>query len=449
MFAVFFEAEKQVHGHPQWLIFPTGSDSHVVYHRTTDGGKGGLNRWRIVNHITSDLRLTAEPTAVVVTDSDWVQYQSNGLPSTLTSKALKAHLRAGTTDLTTTDMNVVVREVNDRSDALNRWIRDERRVRPVVMPSKIKNTPVIHVGTATEPAPQAQMAFIPEKNRYKNYVHRSIDGVEDFAVLDFARAQSRNVLLYGPTGPGKTTCALAYAAHHGLHVAMVNGSAALEPSHYLGKTIQDENTGRLVWQDGIITQVVRSGGMILLDEAGFISNKIITPLFPLLQYGTRHLTLLDHKGETIKAHPDLLIVATMNPNYSGNQDLNEALRNRYAIQIEWGYDDNVERVLVKSKALRVLAQQLRVAELKGGISTPTPTNALTEFVEIAEGIGVRFAFNNFISRYREDEKEIVKAVLDTHRAGIEADLGGTVLASVEVEEEAGDFSGIDLSNITL
>ena len=447
-FAVFIEGEALVNGaKPQVLVFPTDTGA-TTFFRESDGGKGGTNRWQRLAQtgaatLTWSGALTAEPSAVLVSDTDVQQFQRKGFPSVLSAKALRAHSLAPATTLTADVYTALFTEVAARDNSLNRFLRDARRARPVVIPAAasvavVAPTPVeptySTVSVAAPTHSNAMASFIPDKAVADRYIHRKISGRSDFEIFDWARYNNRNVLLYGPTGPGKTSCALAYAAQHGLRVAMVNGSAALEPSHYLGKYVVDENTGSLRWQDGVITEVVRHGGVILRDESGFISNKIITPLYPLLQYGTRHLTLLDHNGETIKAHPDLLIVATMNPHYAGNQALNEALRNRYSIQLNWGYDDAVEKQLVPQKSLRDLAKQLRAAEAKEEILTPTPTNALTEFAEIAAGLGLEFAFANFINRYSEEEQSSLKYVLDTHRANIEADFGGAAVTSIETDE---------------
>ena len=418
-FAVFIEGEALASGaKPQVLIFHT-TTRHVTFIRESDGGKGGTNRWKEFTDTSLPYigALSAEPSTILVSDTDVQQYQRKGFPSVLAAKALRAHSLAPTTTLTFDAFYTIATEVATCDNSLNRFLRDARRARPVVIPTVapvavVAPTPVeptyATISVAAPTHSNAMASFVPDKAVADRYIHRKISGRSDFEIFDWARANNRNVLLYGPTGPGKTSCALAYAAQHGLRVAMVNGSAALEPSHYLGKYVVDENTGSLRWQDGVITEVVRHGGVILLDEAGFISNKIITPLYPLLQYGTRHLTLLDHNGETIKAHHDLLIVATMNPHYAGNQALNEALRNRYSIQLNWGYDDAVEKQLVPQKSLRDLAKQLRAAEAKEEILTPTPTNALTEFAEIASGLGLEFAFANFINRYSEEEQSSLK-----------------------------------------
>jgi MoxR-like ATPase len=449
MFAVFFEAQPIASGKPQWLIFPTNGSSYAIYHRVSDGGKGGTNRWRIVQHIIPDLPLSSEPTVVVVTDSDRQQFSDSGMPTTLTSKALKAHLTAGETDLTTSDMNAVVTEVASRDSSLNRWLRDGRRVRPVATSNVKVSAPSFHSVKEVSVSDEVS-SFVPDKKKYEGYVHRDIDGRQDFEYFDWARRNHHNVLLEGPTGAAKTTSVLAYAAANNLPVAMISGSMALEPSHFIGSMTVDEHQN-LRWQDGVVTEVVRTGGIILLDEIGMINQKIITPLFPLLQYGTRHLVLLEHRGEKVQAHPDLLIVGTMNPaTYAGNSDLSFALRNRFTIQLEWGYDDRVEKALVRSKTLREIATKIRGRESREEIITPTPTNALMEFEVIARDLSLKFAINNFVNRYTNEEGDVVRMIINAEEANLRSELLGDDAPIVETDEEIVDLSSlgdIDLADI--
>lgn len=474
MFAVFFETAPVQEGHPQYLVFPVGTDEAVVFQRISDGGRTGHNRWSVTNHIPDGEVLTKQPSALIVTATDVRQYEDNGLPATLTTKAQTAHSKAPDTDETTDSLSDIVERVGRGDASLGNWVRDGRRTRPV-RPAKVQVRPAPNTATPAPVVvpvpvtPEAQvsdtfvqpdvevrpqpivnttgrMAMVPAPEVATKYVHRTIAGVQDFDIFAKALGEQKNVLLYGPTGPGKTTSAIAFASANNLPVFMVSGTVSLEASQLFGRYIPD-GQGGFVWQDGGVTECVRHGGVLILDEINFIPSKIATVLFSLLA-DTRHITLLDHKGETIQAHPNLLVVGTMNPDYAGTQEMNAALRNRFRYQISWGYDDNVEKVLVPFKSLRTLAGQLRAAEANEELLTPTPTNALVDFVDIAQGLGIDFAVANFIARYADDEQAPVKKVIETHRANIEADLGLTS-APVTESEESDDAGLRDLGDIDL
>jgi hypothetical protein len=279
---------------------------------------------------------------------------------------------------------------------------------------------------------QVSLASVPRAELAKRYVHRKIWSQEDFAVFDHARSENINVLIYGPTGPGKTTAVEAWAAERGLRLATISGNASMEPRQMFGGFIPDGNGG-YGWIDGPVTDVVRNGGVLLLDEVNFISPKIYTTVYSLTD-GRRSITLLDHMGETIVAHKDLTIFATMNPDYIGTTPLNYAFRNRFDIQIPWDYDDSVESKLINSKSLLLIARQLRLEAAKGQYETPISTNMLIEFGEFIPALGYEFAVENFIAHFSADEQASVRLVFQTHEHNIKTDFG--IAEEVEVEQPA-------------
>lgn len=442
--ALFFETASLPDGaRPQYIVLPTQGGA-VVLSRVSDGGRKGRNVWAPGVLPAPNTPLMREPSALVMSAVDEAQFVARGVPTNLATKALAANEKAPLTILRVEDLGDIVSTVMTGDPALNQWIRDGRRKHPLatgpIVPITVTTQPAQTVvstpapvtvsQTVTQTAPASDtkvaMAFVPDISVAKRYVHRDVRGVEDFKVFDHAASTGQCVALYGPTGSAKTTVALAWSAHTGRKVAMVSGNVTLEPSQIFGQYIYDETTGGLRWQDGIVTEVVRDGGTLILDEINFIPGKIATVLFPLLQSGTRHITLLDHGGETIKAHPDLVVFATWNPRYAGTLDLNAALRNRFALQVEWGYDEKVERTLVKSKTLLKIADKLRAAEASEQIHTPTPTNALMEFEELAKTLGVEFAVGNFLDRYEDDEKQQIRVAIDPLRADLDKDFGVVV-----------------------
>jgi nitric oxide reductase NorQ protein len=270
---------------------------------------------------------------------------------------------------------------------------------------------------------------------HERYVSRKVFGLQDYEVFDRCRANHIDGLIYGPTGPGKTTSVLAWAASRGLRVATVSGNAALEPSHLIGKYIPDENNaGRFIWVDGPVTDVVRNGGVLILDEVNFISPKIYTVLYSLLD-ARRALILLDHKGETVEAHKDLTIFATMNPSYTGTVPLNFAFRNRFAMQLFWDYDDKVEAKLINSGAILTIAKQLRSEAAKGEFETPISTNMLMELEEFISTFNYEFAIENFINHFDLEEQDKVRLVFTTHESNIRADFEEIKVELVEKEED--------------
>lgn len=296
----------------------------------------------------------------------------------------------------------------------------------------------------TTSVPSHQLASIPDKKIVEEYVSRTIEGKEDFEIFNFAHESNINVLIEGPTGPGKTTAVMAYAAKNDHAFYAVPSNVGVEPSQLFGKFIPD-GEGGFVWQDGPVTDLVRHGGVLLINEVNFIPPRVATVLFGLLDR-RREITLLDHKSEVVKAHDDLLIVADMNPDYSGTQQLNQAFRNRFGLQLHWGYDDKVERKLVGSETLLTMAKALRKQVEDGVLFTPVSTNMLQEFERVAK-FSYDLAILNFVNHFGSEERQAVGVVVNTHKENIGFDLFGKPEVIVVTDENGKEWTQAMLDDL--
>jgi hypothetical protein len=423
----------------QILVVPHDGSARV-YTRLTDGVTG--KRWdevtvsELYTAMSPNEFLTVQPVGIHVTSADEEAIRENGWSPVLSTKAMAAYDKAPKDEefgSVQQRINTLIDRVAVCDPTLEDYVTDLRRQRDgssIETPFITQPTQTSESASAVEEDLSEEMvnssgklkialASIPPIEYANKYVNRKLTGnVLDFTVFDYARATKREVLIYGPTGPGKTTSIVAWAAKNQLRLAAVSGNAALEPSQLIGKYVPDGNGG-FEWIDGPITDVVRNGGVLILDELNFISPKIYTILYSLLD-GRRCLILLDHHGETIQAHPDLTIFATMNPEYVGTTPLNFAMRNRFSVQIPWDYDDDVEAQLIKSKALLVIAKQLRTEAAKGEFETPISTNMLMELEQIIP-FNYEFAIANFVAHFDKEEQEKVALVLMTHDFNIKED----------------------------
>jgi hypothetical protein len=311
----------------------------------------------------------------------------------------------------------------------------------MALPKKAVQATVTTAAVPADARHQVNLVRVPEYAVFERYIGRSFEGVTEFDVFTHARDTATNVLIEGPTGPGKTMAVRAYAARDGLNYYSIPSNVGIDPSQLFGKYIPDgtDADGKQVyrWQDGGLTTIARNGGVLLVNEINFMPERVASALFGLLD-DRRELTLLDHKGETIRAHRPgcwcslpavecrtrwVLIIADMNPGYSGTRPLNAALRNRFAIQLDWDYSEDVEDRLVRIKTLtRNIVPGIRSDVRSGVLLTPVSTNMLVEFERLATTFGYDFAVFNFVTHFAEHERNAIRLAFQAYEQNIRTEI---------------------------
>ena len=140
------------------------------------------------------------------------------------------------------------------------------------------------------------------------------------------------VLLIGESGTGKTSAIhyLAMETENGLRRVNLNGG-----------TTADELVGRLLinekgtyWVDGVLTEAMRNGDWIALDEINAALPEVLFVLQSVMDDdGYLVLTEKDDK-EIVRKHPNFRLFASCNPpDYAGTKEMNRALLSRFPICI--------------------------------------------------------------------------------------------------------------------
>lgn len=264
--------------------------------------------------------------------------------------------------------------------------------------------------------------LVPEDKYDHEYIRRSIDGVQDVALLRYAGAAKNNVLIYGPTGPGKTSMVMAYCAHEGLPLATVQCHGAVDPATFWGGLVLNPTTGLYEWQDSEILSIIRHGGVVYLDEVNFLPPKVAATFHGLLDK-RRQVTIMEKGNEVVRAHENCQVVASYNPEYEGTKPLNPAFKNRFAVKVRLDYEPKIEQELLCLPVMQEIAVRLRNSHRTGDLETPTATNMLIEFETLAIDLSLDFAVNNFLNAYGEDERQAVKEVLDLYADRLAEELG--------------------------
>jgi nitric oxide reductase NorQ protein len=96
--------------------------------------------------------------------------------------------------------------------------------------------------------------------------------------------------------------------------------------------LKDDET---VWMDGPLTRAVRIGAVCYLDEVVEARKDTTVVIHPLTD--NRRTLTIDKTGETLRAHPDFMMVVSYNPGYqSVIKDLKQSTRQRF-VALDFDY----------------------------------------------------------------------------------------------------------------
>ncbi|ODV93781.1 hypothetical protein PACTADRAFT_71717 [Pachysolen tannophilus NRRL Y-2460] len=268
-------------------------------------------------------------------------------------------------------------------------------------------------------------------NELKPQPHYIITPFVEKNMLNLVRATSGRqfpVLIQGPTSSGKTSMINYLANITGHKFVRINNHEHTDLQEYLGSYISDQ-TGKLVFKEGILVEALRKGYWIVLDELNLAPTDVLEALNRLLD-DNREL-LIPETQEVVHPHPDFMLFATQNPPglYGGRKILSRAFRNRF---LELHYDDipqdELETILKERcqiapsyckkivevyRQLTIQRQSTRLFEQKNSFAT---LRDLFRWAE-REAIGYdQLAANGYMLLAervrREDEKALVKQVLE-------------------------------------
>jgi MoxR-like ATPase len=440
-------------GNYQTVLVPTATEV-LTFTRLSTGGRGRGQAWQVRELIPAleISPITSEPNAVVLSDSD-IQFAETGNITALASRLMSAGSIPVTEGLA---HDIMVGDLKAKliagDDSLNQYLRDNRRKSGVSLKPIMEMAPAfVAINSVATAEPDqtflglpvsnkpvmSELASVPDKKWAERYINRKNvgkSGMTDFEMLDIVKANNQNLLIRGHAGSGKTMCVLAWASSRDYRYYNISANVGLEPSHLFGSWIPTETAGKYKWQDGPVTDLVRNGGVLLLNEIDFIPERITTVLFGLLD-DRREIQLLENGGEVIKAHPDLVIIGDHNPMYRGSRPMNQAWKDRFAHKWEFAYDKAIEKKLIKSVALLDVAQKLRDTYDKGEIETPVSTRGLEMLTKNISNVGLDYAIGTYINGFSDDEREAVELVFSTAKVGIAKDFGITIKVAKESDEE--------------
>lgn len=268
--------------------------------------------------------------------------------------------------------------------------------------------------------------LIPPMSVHDEYVSRFVagsgeNGLKDLDLMRYAREAERNVSIAGPTGDGKSTMVRAFCASERLPLVTINANGGIDPTTFWGMP-QPLADRTIAWQDSDVTIGIRHGQCVIcIEEANFLKGDV-SAAFHSLTDSRRCITILENGNEFVQAGEGIMVVMIYNPGYNGTRPLNQAFKNRFAIKLQWDYDQEVEKQLVCIPVMLEIAEKLRFQAREGEIITPVSTNMLQEFELFGIDLGLDFAVTNFVNAFEPDEQQAVREVLDSYSAQIREQL---------------------------
>ena len=215
--------------------------------------------------------------------------------------------------------------------------------------------------------------------------------------LKLALKKAKSILLYGPTGSGKTTMVLEAIKEEELPLYQINITNGLEDVDLLQKLIPDPESGK--WQriEGELVKAFRHAKeekvAILLEEVSRSSKSLRNLLIKAMDKKDGKYVLHDFTaGEYIEVPAQNIVwIATANlgSSYGDTSELDPALMRRFSLTVFVDYDTQKELSILKeivdeetAKKMVEFAEKIRENYLAGRLPYPLDTGTLVEWAEM-------------------------------------------------------------------
>lgn len=144
-----------------------------------------------------------------------------------------------------------------------------------------------------------------------------------------ALSLGKNVCLVGPKATGKNVLCATLSWVLRLPLYELSGHVGIEAADLTADrtlTVDDEGHTRVVWELGALTKAMKAGWLFVADEMNVLRPEVASIL-----HGLDWRRQIEIPGETVKAHPDFRLIATMNHGYAGTVEPSEALMDRFVV----------------------------------------------------------------------------------------------------------------------
>ena len=201
-----------------------------------------------------------------------------------------------------------------------------------------------------------------ETTKSVDFLTHGANDDEDFVVsdklahslllMDSLVGKNIPVLIQGPICCGKTALISLYAKIEGrqdsVRFTRLQLHDQMDGKSLIGTYVVGEEPGQFVWQPGPLTEAVRNGYWLLLEDLDAASSDALACIVQLAEFKTIRLP---NRKQPIKPHPDFRLFATLRTSKHGHFEvLKQALINNHSwsvIELEKPDEEHVKQIIHK------------------------------------------------------------------------------------------------------
>jgi len=265
------------------------------------------------------------------------------------------------------------------------------------------------------------------------------------SIIEYAMTErpTKNVLLVGPTGCGKSSLAINVTARLKRNLEIFSCDGETSTDNLIGKILaeHDKDGPATIAVEGAAIRAYREGKVLLLEEVDIASPEVLASLHRIMETHSDFYTSNIGREKIIKKHPEFMVIGTSNTigtgedtfMYSGTKALNMAFMNRFSITIKMDYlNSNQEIKVIQDKTgaafslaetlvniandVRDAADPARIGGSPGStrIASVISTRDLLEWANLINRLSMDIknaAYYTFLNRASDSDKDIIRTFI--------------------------------------
>jgi len=285
-----------------------------------------------------------------------------------------------------------------------------------------------------------EVNYIPINNMgtVDGKVLNELDVINEAIAIDKIKENKHitKVYLMSPPGLGKTTMARWFASQNDCPYQVINCVSNMNDVDLLGSYVLIG--AETVWQDGPLPSIIKATndhakkypnkeihGVLIINELNVLRMSAQVALNPLMDL-QQQVILTQKNNEVIQVHDDahMLIIASMNPDILGVNELQDSVRDRtnFIIKLDYPSVEKESKIVseltgldeaITMKFVEIINECRRLKTEDYSISKVPSTRAVIDWIHYSKAWGVEIAFELcVVNKYstNEDEAKAIRKI---------------------------------------